>query len=296
MNAPLSTKKKDLNILLIGNSFCYYWPDELWGLMNAAGYENVTICNVYYSGCTFEMHWNWHLAGEANYAFCINDKNGRREEKPKDLEYCVNYRDWDVISLLQSGIYYRKGGEQSYREHLETDLPPLYNYLKEKHPNAHFLWQQSWAYELGKEETDTLETQQAYTELLYKFAQELRKQYSFTVAPCGNAWQLIRHHPLFHEGGRNLTTRIFLNKPNFDDLYHDGCVGGGQYLNACVFFETLTGQSCIGNPFRPIYVYKDIYNSNMTPIDLSLSEEKIVLLQNAAHQAVANAYGEDYAK
>ena len=66
-----------------------------------------------------------------------------------------------------------------------------------------------------------------------------------------------------------------------EDMYHDGDVGGGQYLNACVWFEVLTGKSCIGNTWRPSY---------------ELSEERITQLQLAAHQAVAECYGEDYAK
>jgi len=68
---------------------------------------------------------------------------------------------------------------------------------------------------------------------------------------------------------------------------------GGYQLTAG---SMLTRQSCVGNTFHPTYVYKDIYNSNSKPMDLSLNEEKIALLQNAAHQAVANAYGADYVK
>jgi hypothetical protein len=59
-------------------------------------------------------------------------------------------------------------------------------------------------------------------------------------------------------------------------------VGGGQYLNACIWFEVLSGKSCIGNTWRPS--------------DYRLSEEKIAGLQLAAHQAVAEMYGADYAK
>ena len=57
------------------------------------------------------------------------------------------------------------------------------------------------------------------------------------------------------------------------DYYHDGDIGGGQYLTACTWFEVLFGQSCIGNSWRPPY---------------AISEEKITALQEAAHQAVAN--------
>lgn len=49
-------------------------------------------------------------------------------------------------------------------------------------------------------------------------------------------------------------------------------IGGGQYLNACVWFETLSGLSCLGNTFRP---------------DYELSETLIEVLQQAAHEAVA---------
>ena len=56
-------------------------------------------------------------------------------------------------------------------------------------------------------------------------------------------------------------------------IYLDGA--GGQYLNACVWFETLTGQSCIGNTWRP-----DTYE---------LSESMIAALQQAAHRAVAES-------
>ena len=61
------------------------------------------------------------------------------------------------------------------------------------------------------------------------------------------------------------------------DYGHDGDIGGGQYLNACVWFEILTGESCLGNTFRPSY---------------ELSEEKIAILQAAAHQAVADRKAE----
>jgi hypothetical protein len=53
------------------------------------------------------------------------------------------------------------------------------------------------------------------------------------------------------------------------DNQHDGDIGGGQYLSACVWFEVITGKNCIGNLFRPGY---------------PLPEEKILTLQQAAHQ------------
>lgn len=42
-----------LNILMIGNSLCYYYVEELYGMLNAAGIK-ANVCNIYHSGCTVE--------------------------------------------------------------------------------------------------------------------------------------------------------------------------------------------------------------------------------------------------
>ena len=63
-----------------------------------------------------------------------------------------------------------------------------------------------------------------------------------------------------------------------DDSVHDGDIGGGQYLNACVWFEALTGESCIGNTYQPGYTYLGLRRT--------LSQEKVDTLQKAAHEAV----------
>jgi len=78
---------------------------------------------------------------------------------------------------------------------------------------------------------------------------------------------LVRYDPLIND---TLCMRLSVNN-GAGDHYHDGDIGGAQYLNACVWFEVLTGQSCIGNTWRP---------------DYHLSEEKIALFQQGAHQAV----------
>ena len=99
--------------------------------------------------------------------------------------------------------------------------------------------------------------------------------------PTGEAWRRVR------DGGYdNLCARIGVNG-GLGDNSHDGDTGGGQYLNACVWFEVLTHTSCIGNTYRPTYIQGQVY---------TLSEDVVTALQEAAHAAVAMVYGEDYAK
>ena len=71
---------------------------------------------------------------------------------------------------------------------------------------------------------------------------------------------------------RPMCARLSVNNGE-GDYYHDGDIGGGQYLNACVWFERVLGQNCIGNTWRPT--------------TYSLSEDMIAMLQKAAHDTVA---------
>lgn len=53
-----------LSILMVGNSFCYYYVEELYSLLMAnadpnRGYEKVQIFNLYYSGCSLTQHLSW---------------------------------------------------------------------------------------------------------------------------------------------------------------------------------------------------------------------------------------------
>ena len=79
------------------------------------------------------------------------------------------------------------------------------------------------------------------------------------------------------------------------DYNHDGDIGGGQYLNACVWFEVVTGESCIGNTYVPTYnsniILTDELQSKLR-VDVSgsaytLKTELIDIIQKSAHEAVA---------
>lgn len=273
----------EMNILLIGNSYSYYWCDELYGMLAAAGHEDAKVYNVYYSGCSFDKHWNWLKNHENNYQLFCNDKNGRRKYEDVGMTYCLSRENWDIISFQQSGkyVYGENGSEENLRNSINEHLPLLYKYVHERYPLAKYYWLQSWVHEIGdgSKGLQTLEQQKTITAWHRTVAKEVCPAYGFVRVPCGDAWEQVRHDPLIREGGYTLTTRVQKGK-QIDDLSHDGDMGGGQYLNACVWFEKITGQSCIGNTFRPKY--------ELEGRDVSLSEKKIALLQKAAHEAVLN--------
>ena len=260
-----------INVLMIGNSFCYYYVEELYGIAKAAG-VNMKVCNLYYSGCKLSQHWTWWKNDESNYQFFETDENGRVKHEGYSLRRGLARENWDVISFQQSSAQVRTTIEDA-KSNAYKYLTDLLNYTKEQFPQSAFYWHHTWAYQVGYDRSgfvvDTVEKQTAMATLLHDFALELCKDYSLARIPSGDAWQYARQDARAGD--------VLCNRGARSDNYHDGDEGGGQYLNACVWFETITGQSCIGNTWRP---------NNYT-----LSEGKIAALQAAAHRAVAESRG-----
>ena len=117
------------------------------------------------------------------------------------------------------------------------------------------------------------EQQKAYQKNIREYTEIVCRDFNAEIIPCGRAWDIARENPLC----ATMCGRLAVNNGEGDYL-HDGDVGGGQYLSACVWFETITGRSCIGNTFRPVYTYGGQ--------EYTLSEELVTILQQSAHQAV----------
>ena len=277
-----------LNILFIGDSSCHYWTEELWGLLNAAGYENVNVCNLYKSGCTLKMYWNGNKNNTADYEFRTANANGLTEVEGYTLQDALKEYKWDVISFQNSKTTMSSNNVETALGNIRPYLGDLLSLAKQYNPNATYYWHQNWSPEIGYSNSSyamkTIEQRDTMTQVQADVADIVAAEYGLKVIPTGDAWTPIRDLPLFTtpiEGVDvekfTLCTRI-QNGAYRDDLGHDGDMGGGQYLNACVAFEVITGQSCIGNTFRPVYT--------MGSLDCSLSEEKIGILQTTANAAV----------
>ena len=104
------------------------------------------------------------------------------------------------------------------------------------------------------------------------------------VIPALEAWESVIADPTspFYDAELGYTLRAMASTGTvYGDWTHDGDVGGGQYLNACIVFEVITKRSCVGNTFVP---------------DYSLRSGTWKDLQELAHKTVLAVYGEDYFK
>lgn len=261
-----------INVLMIGNSGCYYYVEELYGIAKAAGI-NMKVCNLYYSGCPMEKHWTWWKQNESNYQYFVTDGNGRVKYEKYSLRMALQCENWDMISLQEAFSPNKAKDRELCFAKADPYTKDLMKYLREQFPQSEFFWHQTWSYEVGYDRDngviDSPEAQEAHHQTVRDVALHLCKEYDLIRIPVGDAWQIARKDPMIGDV-------LCHKKGAVGDFLHDGDTGGGQYLNACVWFEVLTGKSCIGNTWRPEY---------------DLSEEKIVQLQKAAHEAVEAAKG-----
>ena len=264
-----------IDILMVGNSFCYYYVEELAGIADAAGVK-MRVCNVYYSGCKMSQHYTWWVNKEANYQFFdTTAEGGRKQTDDVSLEWCLAQGDWDYISIQSLDINSSVAEEilANNRVYLDT----FYGLFREQFPHAKMLWHQTWSYAVGTAGNGTVTTpekQVANHERNKAAAALICEKYDLQNVPTGNAWAVIRS-----EGYDMLCGRIGKGVNHEGDYYHDGDVGGGQYLNACVWFEVVTGMSVVGNTYRPVYKY----GGTEVPLNSEITYEH---LQEVAHQVV----------
>lgn len=266
-----------IDVLFIGGSFNYYYVEELYGLAEAAGIP-MRVCNLYYSGAGPKQHWTWWKNGESPCQFFNTDGNGRVKTDNVSLEWALAQAEWDVLTMQYPSGTVKTATAQEGFDSLDLYSKELSDYLHEQFPDAMQCWGQVWAYQVGYDRdgytVPDRETQlglhQRHKELAYLAA----AAYDRTLIPCGEAWEFVRQ-----DGYDTLCARLGKGTDHEGDYYHEGDIGGGQYLNACVWFEMITGESCVGNTYVPTYVYNDEDYELLDGITVEA-------LQSAAHQAV----------
>ena len=272
------SEKEVLDILMIGSSSCYYFVEEMYAVADAAGYQ-LNVTNLYRAGCTIKSHWEFiedpaQGAGQCQY-FVTGPLGRYKHPSITTTPEALEFADWDVICVQQPWSATRAANYETALASCTPYAENMIHYIREQCPDAELYWHQNWAYAVGyqhpdNEDDDTSNDDPSKDILSVAVRDNIHsviRQVSLTICeendvkriPGGDAWQIARARV-----GETLTKT---------DMAHDGDTQGGQYLNACVWVETLTGTSCIGNTWRPTAY--------------SVPEEKILELQKAAHEAVA---------
>ena len=302
------TPDSTLRLLMVGNSYCYYYVEELYELLMEnppEGIEAVEVYNLYYPGCPLTNHLDWWREGEAKYDLFKTDATGRHQIEPVkgwSLDHALMMADWDYISL-QGGV---SGGGFLDENKLAFSMKmvpaiaePLFDMFHEKFPHAQLLWHNTWHSEVGRILDDdgyiVVEDNSAlYDANIKKLGDYLsgefsqKKPYDITVVHSGVAWtkarELNKTRQLLPYGG--LCARLGYAKygdqlPHSGDGFHDGDIGGAQLLNAYMWYMTITGNHDLsGSAYIPTYTY------SKTGEAFPLSPEMVDMLKEAAMSVI----------
>mgnify|MGYP003291041580 CR=1 FL=1 len=268
-------KRKEIkNILLIGNSFSYRLVDELYYIAKAAGYD-INVYNAYHGGCFIKDHWTWltdEEKGKGQYGMWETNETGWKKIKVDvDIHEILAHKEWDVITLQHHFTPSNSGTVKNALKNATPYAADYLAYLKENYPNADIIWYEPWAMDVGYSGITSLSIQSSLFKSIHEASLQIAQENEVPMLPCGLAWQNARANEV-------VGNILCLAK----DKAHDGDVEGGQYINGCVFFETIFGKSCVGNTWRPT--------------EYALEEARVLAMQQAAHDAMLEIYGEDYFK
>ena len=268
-----------LYILTAAASNSHYFLDELYGVLAAAGVK-AKVCNLMRSSTGILDFYKFWKNDEAVFEVIIHDENGKTVMENMTFDNALQLYNWDVFNMQEGTAPHRTMTAQQAADQRAEAHKALVEHVRSKLPLAKLYYQEIWSYDLGFNKFDyqlnTKEHQKTFQQSITDYTNIVCKDFNLDTIPCGQAWMIAREMSPLAE---KMCARLSVNNGE-GDYYHDGDIGGGQYLNGCVWFETLTGQSCIGNTFRPKYTQNGI--------DYELSEELITVLQEAAHQAVDN--------
>jgi len=279
-------KPKTVKLLCIGNSFSNNATKYLNDIVNSSGNELV-VKSASVGGASMLTHWGKIEANEAD----PKDVKGQYAGG-KGLKEMLASEKWDFVTIQQAS--FQSHDIKNYRPYGKQ----LKAYVAKHAPGAELLLHETWAYRVDDPRfaaTATMEpkSNKAMYEMLAAAYAETAKDLHARIIPVGDAFWLADSDPKW---GYRVDEKFDVRKavapavPDQKNSLHVGwrwmkpagageaalkidghhASAAGEYLGGLVVFETLYGQSCVGNKYHP----------------MSISDEYATFLQETAHRAV----------
>lgn len=240
-----------MKVLAIGNSFSDDAMRYLHRIAEAGGIDMKTV-NLYIGGCPLSRHYANMNNDAEEYDFEYNgDSTGIKVSIRRALQSDL----WDVVTLQQ--VSQESVDYDTYQPYLQR----LAEYVKLHAPKARLMIHQTWAYEEG---SARLNNELGYSSQRAMF-DDLKSAYDEAAHSLGDV-QII-------PSGQTMQYLIEAGmKKVHCDTFH-ATIGAGRYALGLVWYEILTGKSCIGNTF--------------SKFDEPVSEAEAEIAQQAAHRAAS---------
>lgn len=286
LNLAAHAAEKTVTLLCIGNSFSNNATTFLPEIVKAAG-NKLVLRSAVIGGGSMQQHWE-----RVEHA-----EKGAPEEKElyngKTLKQLLESDTFDFVTIQQYSMI--SHDVNTYRPFAKN----LYDFVKKLQPKAEVVIHQTWAYRVDDPrftkkpaKPGEPESQQAMYEGLTKAYETIAGELGVRIIPTGDAFQLANTDPEWgfkpdpnfdpkklvfpappnERHSLNMGNNWGKSKSGEHTLGYDGHHASiaGEYLGACAFYETLYGESVVGNSFAP---------KGMDPADAKY-------LQETAHKAV----------
>ena len=274
---------KTVRLLTVGNSFAENSTRCLRQIVDADGKHELILGKANLGGCSLQRHWQHVDKHEAD-----PDAPEGKPYRGESLKEIVRSRPWDVVTIQQ----------YSWLSHdLATYRPygrDLCDYIRKHAPQAEVMFHQTWAYRADdKGRLKNNYTQEDMHRDVRNGYHTIAAELGIRIIPVGEAFAAARRHsdwnfvpdiefdyenplhPNLPKERHSLCTGYRWTKDNEGELrfaldtHHAG--SKGQYLGAAVFYETLFGESILGNSYRP----------------RGVPANDVIFLQRIAHETVA---------
>lgn len=255
----LSTKDT-IKVLAIGNSFSQDALESYLSEFAQAADIPLVIGNLLIGGASLALHWDNASHDKAAYSYMKIDADGGKQYRDSvSIAEALSELDWDFVSFQQVSH------DAGRFETLIEPLPLLFAYVRHhlRGKKVKFVFHQTWAY-----------AQNANHEFFKNYDRDQQKMYQAIVDVSKSVKTLIPVDIIVPTGTAIQNGRTSEIGDNFcrDGFHLDFNIG--RYTAAATWFESLFGESVIGNSFKPE----------------TLSAHEAEIAKQAAHAAILKPY------
>ena len=243
-----------MKVLTIGNSFSEVMTALLPPVAKSAGVA-IEVSDLSIGGCTMERHWG-NIVREAEEPGYHYFEGGTYKAK-------LASQSWDFVTIQQAS--HESWRVASYRPYARQ----LLDFIKKNAPTAEVLLQMTWAWRQDDRRYQTLklETEENMYNQIVSSYETIATELKLRVIPTGVAIQTARktqpkpyipfnpndyQYPALPDVSNSFNNAVWWN----DD--HTAIIGDpahlnarGDFLQACVWFGTLTGKPVADVTYQP---------------------------------------------
>ena len=269
LHAENSAPAKTVRLLTVGNSFSHNATHYLGDIAKANG-DTLDLREANIGGSSFDIHLKKLEVFQKDPA----SKLGRYGDN-RSLKDELTDGKWDFITIQQASI--KSHDVSTYRPYAKQ----LADYIRQHAPGATLIMHQTWEYRVDDARFSVKEPKpgepksqdEMYAGLKSAYA-TIAQELGVKLIPVGDAFHLANRDP--QRGYKVPATPFDAKKAKSGELpdqTHSLNVGwswrkqpddsmklgmdghhanmAGEYLGACVWYETLFGRSVVGNSFVP---------------------------------------------